>query len=75
LIGIHKFSGAASYPVNEGTLRGIIFDVLVLAIMLVQRSMLDSEGIWNYVRIHKNAEYVPQLANPPNKERYIHLET
>jgi hypothetical protein len=40
IIGIHKFSGPASYPKNGGILFGIFADVLLLMSFLLRKQYL-----------------------------------
>jgi hypothetical protein len=46
LIGIHKFSGPASFPKNEGILFGIIGDILLLMAYLIHKEYLQKIGAW-----------------------------
>jgi hypothetical protein len=61
IIGIHKFSGPASYPRNTGTFRGILADILLLMSLLLHKQFLSKIGAWNYVKnednIYKNPSF------------------
>jgi hypothetical protein len=61
VIGIHKFSGPASYPRNVGIFNGIIADILLLMILLLHKQYLSKIGAWNYVKnndnIYKNPSF------------------
>lgn len=54
IIGIHKFSGPASYPRNTGIFYGILADVLLLMALLLHKQYLSKIGAWNYVKTHGN---------------------
>ena len=54
LIGIHKFSGPASYPKNQGIFSGILADILLLMVLLLHKQYLSKIGAWNYVKNEEN---------------------
>jgi hypothetical protein len=61
LIGIHKFSGPASYPRNQGIFLGIFADIVLLMAFLLHKQYLSKIGAWNYVlpqdNIYKNPSF------------------
>lgn len=54
IIGIHKFSGPASYPKNVGIFFGIFSDILLLMALLLHKQYLSKIGAWNYVKTEDN---------------------
>jgi hypothetical protein len=61
IIGIHKFSGPASYPRNMGIFTGIIADVLLLMVLLLHKQFLSKIGAWNYVKNEDNVYKNPSF--------------
>ena len=51
IIGIRKYTGPSSYPINEGFLLGVIWDYLVLLVLLIQKFVLQSIGIWDFMEL------------------------
>jgi hypothetical protein len=51
IIGIKKFTGNSSYPKNQGLFSGIIWDYIIFLCLLIQKSLLETLGFWNYVKI------------------------
>jgi hypothetical protein len=49
LIGIHKFSGSASFPKNQGLFFGILADTLLLIAYLIHKEYLSKIGAWEFV--------------------------
>ena len=70
IIGIHKFSGPASYPRNQGIFLGILADILLLMTLLLHKQYLSKIGAWNYVQnkdnIYKNPSFSIDSKNPTN---------
>ena len=54
IIGIHKFSGPASYPKNIGIFLGILPDIILLMALLLHKQFLSKIGAWNYVKPNQN---------------------
>ncbi len=65
-IGFRKYNGEYSYPRNAGLLSGILWDVIILFLLLCNRSLLKSKGIWNFVDIYKEFTKVPVFLNGIN---------
>ena len=61
IIGIHKFSGNASYPKNQGFFLGVLCDYLVLLFLLLHRFLLEKLGFWHHIRIEKSLFEIPQF--------------
>jgi hypothetical protein len=59
IIGLRKYNGEYSYPKNAGLLSGILWDIIILCLLLVMRSLLKSKGIWNFVNINSEFSKVP----------------
>jgi hypothetical protein len=51
ILGVHKYSGPASYPVNQGILVGIMPDLIVLLTLVLLKNYLIKIGQWHYVRV------------------------
>lgn len=72
VIGIHKFSGPASYPRNVGIFNGIVADILLLMILLLHKQYLSKIGAWNYVKnkdnIYKNPSFQLDTKNVDNED-------
>ena len=66
IIGIHKFSGPASYPRNVGIFQGILADILLLMALLLHKQYLSKIGAWNYVKTQDNIYKNPSF-NIDNK--------
>ena len=67
IIGIHKFSGPASYPFNEGILVGILPDLFMLFALLLHKNYLIAIGIWHYVRVKNNVYQNPSFKCKPSE--------
>ncbi len=65
-IGFRKYNGEYSYPKNAGLLSGIFWDIIILFLLLCNRSLLKSKGIWNFIDIHKEFTKVPVFVNQKN---------
>lgn len=61
IIGIHKFSGNASYPKNQGFFVGVICDYLVLIFLLFYRFLMEKLGFWQHIKIEKSLFEIPQF--------------
>lgn len=61
IVGIHKFSGPASHPKDQGILLGIIGDLLVLFALLLHKNYLLKVGMWHYVRVNNNIYQNPSF--------------
>ena len=72
VIGIHKFSGPASYPRNVGIFNGIVADILLLMILLLHKQYLSKIGAWNYVKnkdnVYKNPSFQLDTKNVDNED-------
>jgi len=72
VIGIHKFSGPASYPRNVGIFNGIVADILLLMILLLHKQYLSKIGAWNYVKnkdnVYKNPSFQLDTKNLDNED-------
>ena len=76
IIGIVKFTGDSSYPVNRGLFRGLFWDVAAFMCLVLVRFAMDSAGVWNHVKIYNSFKYVPQLGEPfPNEYKQDPAET
>lgn len=62
-LGLRKYNGEYSYPKNAGLLSGILWDIVILFLLLCNRSLLKSKGIWNFIDIHKEFTKVPVFLN------------
>lgn len=76
VIGIHKFSGTSSYPKDEGILRGITQDLLVMLALLLHKNYLIAVGVWHYIRpknnIYQNPSFKCKVSELTDNER-LHL--
>ena len=61
IIGIRKFTGPSSYPKNEGTLAGLIWDYLALISIFLHRYACKINGTWEHVVFERDARLVPQI--------------
>ena len=61
IIGIHKFAGPASYPVNIGIFRGILPDLFALFALVLHKNYLNASGIWHYVKVRSNIYVNPSF--------------
>eukprot|EP00340_Litonotus_pictus_P013015 CAMPEP_0170538104 /NCGR_PEP_ID=MMETSP0209-20121228/103112_1 /TAXON_ID=665100 ORGANISM="Litonotus pictus, Strain P1" /NCGR_SAMPLE_ID=MMETSP0209 /ASSEMBLY_ACC=CAM_ASM_000301 /LENGTH=992 /DNA_ID=CAMNT_0010839733 /DNA_START=1261 /DNA_END=4237 /DNA_ORIENTATION=+ len=59
LIGLRKYTGEYSYPKNIGLFKGIFWDVVILSLLLTQRSFLKAKGIWNFIDINNKYTHSP----------------
>lgn len=61
IIGIHKFSGPASYPRNVGIFLGLFGDIFVLLALLLHKQFLNKIGAWDYIKtkdsVYKNPSF------------------
>jgi len=64
IIGITKFTGDSSFPLNRGLFRGLFWDLAAFLCVVLVRFTLDSAGVWNHVKIYNSFKYVPQLGEP-----------
>ena len=75
IIGIHKFSGPASYPKNFGIFFGIFADIILLMAFLLHKQYLSKIGAWNYVKnepnIYKNPSFTIEEKNIYNDDEEI----
>lgn len=65
-LGFRKYNGEYSFPKNAGLLSGIFWDIIILFLLLCNRSLLKSKGIWNFIDIHKEFTKVPVFVNQKN---------
>jgi len=72
-LGLRKYNGEYSYPKNAGLLSGILWDIIILFLLLCNRSLLKSKGIWNFIDIHKEFEKVPVFMNGKISQKEILL--
>ena len=63
MFGLRKYTGEYSYPKNTGLLSGILWDIIILSLLLIQRSYLKSKGIWNFININKEFNHSPIFEN------------
>lgn len=63
IIGLHKYSGPASYPQDQGILVGIAWDLIVLLTLLVHKNYLIKIGLWHYIRIKNSIYDTPNFKN------------
>lgn len=63
ILGLRKYNGKYSYPKNAGLLSGILWDIIILCLLLIMRSLLKSKGLWNFVNINKEFMKVPTFEN------------
>jgi hypothetical protein len=78
IIGLRKYNGEYSYPKNAGLLSGIIWDIIILSLLLVKRSLLKTKGIWNFININdeftkvpifeQNNDNIDIISNPQNSK-------
>lgn len=61
IIGIHKYSGPASYPRNVGTFWGVLADIILLLCLLIHKSFLTKIGAWSYVRVESSTYKSPSF--------------
>ena len=61
IIGIHKYSGTASYPLDEGVLKGILLDMFVLLALLLHKNYLMKIGVWHFVRVKNDIYHNPSF--------------
>lgn len=66
IIGVHKFSGPASYPKNGGIFFGLFADVLLLMAFLLHKQYLQKIGAWNYVKVEDNIYQNPSFTMEEN---------
>lgn len=59
LIGLRKYNGEYSYPKNYGLFNGIFWDVVILILLLIQRSFLKDKGVWNFIDINQDFSNAP----------------
>ena len=61
IIGLRKYNGIYSYPKNMGLLRGIIWDVIILCLLLLNKNLLKSKGMWNFIEGNKDYGEIPKF--------------
>lgn len=59
IIGVNKFAGPYSFPRDQGLLRGLIGDLIVLLSLLVLKNYLIKIGVWHYVKTKNNIYQSP----------------
>jgi hypothetical protein len=67
LIGLRKYNGEYSYPKNMGLFSGIFLDLIIMTLLLIQRSLLKSKGIWSFIRINNEFTKVPTFEEDKKK--------
>ena len=59
IIGIRKYNGPSSYPLNEGFFFGVIWDYLILLSLFTQKYIMLKLGIWDYLILSGSLFRVP----------------
>jgi piezo-type mechanosensitive ion channel component 1/2 len=62
IIGIRKYGGQASYPRDTGIFRGVLWDLLLLVSVLIQRSLMQENGSWASLSFSRSTDFYPQYA-------------
>ncbi|TNV87609.1 hypothetical protein FGO68_gene11570 [Halteria grandinella] len=68
IIGLHKYTGPASYPREQGILFGIMPDLIVLFMILNVKIYFDMTGKWNNLQIKNSIYDTPAFKCP---EKYV----
>lgn len=61
MVGLRKYSGVASYPMDGGIVRGLMPDIISVAMLLVMKRYLVGIGLWDYVRVSKSIYQTPSF--------------
>lgn len=67
IIGVHKYSGPASYPRDQGIFLGLLPDILVLISMIILKNYLVKVGVWNFVINKSNIYKTPAFKCKTNE--------
>ena len=71
LIGIRKFYGESSFPKNGGMFLGLIYDYFIIISLVIHRTILKKNGIWDFVRINNNPIFFPKIFKKGLEEIFI----
>ena len=67
VLGIHKFWGPGSYPVDQGLVSGMSPDFLCLILILIVKHYLVKVGRWHYVGLNGSLYETPSFKSDPDE--------
>jgi hypothetical protein len=61
IVGLQKFNGPASYPMNQGIFRGLFWDLALLVALINLRRYAWFTGSWKYIKNSDNIQTEPKF--------------